>query len=79
MYRIYFDPNIGRFIIQVSAYGFFWVNVKRKGAPGESFSVANFETFENANEHVASIGLDKLYVNKSADQYRKYMASVQHA
>jgi hypothetical protein len=65
MYRIYFNPKTARFEIQVLIYCAFWQHVKGM----------SFETLTQAENMVAEIGLDKLYANKSADQFRKHMAT----
>lgn len=67
MYRIHFDPRTGRFVVQVMALGIFWQTV----AIGEGEPLA-FPTYQQAVTHVNAIGLDVLYVNRSADAFRKY-------
>lgn len=63
MYRIYFDPKTSTFVIQILMCNVLWRNAK-----GMSFA-----TYDEAQRKVAEVGLDKLYTNKSADQYRDYM------
>ena len=75
MFRISFDPAIGRFVIQVLRFGLFWVNVRRQIAgPGtpveEKFE---FQTYEDARKHVTSIGLDQLYQDRSENVRREYL------
>lgn len=68
MYRIHFDPALGKFVVQVLSWGIFWVTVRN----GSDF--ATFATFENAERYITDIGLNKLYENKSADKFRRHMA-----
>lgn len=73
MYRIHFDPRIGRFIIQVLVFGLFWSSVKKLAESNDKTESLTFHTFEGAVNHIQSIGLDKLYKDGSAMRYRAYM------
>lgn len=64
MYRIEFNPETGKFIIEVLRFSLFWTAV----------TGAEFETFDQAQSRVAAIGLDKLYADKSANRYREHIA-----
>ena len=69
MYRIHFDHQIGKFVLQVSAFGgFWWSTVKNMDGDGYAF-----ETFNEATAHVSKIGLDQLYKDKSANQFHEYI------
>lgn len=67
MYRIHFAPRLGRFVVQVLAFGIFWRTVVN----GDT--IQSFESFTEATNYVTSIGLDKLYKNYSEDAYRAHM------
>lgn len=80
MYRIHFDPKIGMFLVQIASglFGIFWTTVGRElnGVAGEKSPVWNslrFATFKEAKEYAASIGLDQLYEDRSANHYRAHM------
>jgi len=74
MYRIHFDPRFGRFVIQVKFYGCFWRNIVKLADNNSTTESLMFKTFKEAEEHVQSIGLDKLYVDRSVNKFREYMA-----
>jgi hypothetical protein len=74
MYRIHFDHNIGRFVIQVLVYGFFWRDVAKSRDDEPISERATFSRLEEAKNYVKLIGLDKLYDDKSADRYRQHMS-----
>lgn len=63
MYRIIFDYKTARFVVQIVSYQMFW-----RKAEGMEYG-----TFDEAVAAVKAVGLDKLYENKSADQYRIHM------
>ena len=68
MYRITFDPRLGKFVVEIiSFFGFIWRRVLSEG----EWRV--FNTYDEACAYVKAIGLDKLYENKSADRYREYI------
>lgn len=81
MYRIHFDQKIGRFIIQVLAYGFLWktVFIMKENKEGTNQSIKydfekhSFRTFDEAGLYVIEIGLNKLYQNKSANCFHNHM------
>jgi len=77
MFRISFDPAIGRFVIQVLRFGLFWVNVSvtayEKGVEKAAGFKLSFETYEAARKHVTSIGLDQLYQDRSENTRHNYM------
>ena len=64
MYRITFDPKLGKFVIQICKLQCFWVNA----------ADWQFDNYDHALAHVKQIGLDKLYQDKSANVYQAYMA-----
>lgn len=74
MFRIYFDPKLGRFIIQVHRLGIFWRSVMALNDDSSGTNQLMFKTFDEASEYVKSIGLDKLYRDGSANKFREYMA-----
>ena len=59
-YRIFFNYQTAKFEVQILAYIFFWRTAKGM----------TYETLGEAQSKINQIGLDKLYVNKSADTYR---------
>ena len=63
MFRIHFDEQTNRFIIQVLRYGFLWRTVKG----------LDFSTLRDARSYASSTGLDELYKDKSADKFDAYM------
>ena len=73
MYRIHFDPKIGRFIVQVLAFGFIWVSVNKLADSNDKTEPLTFIQFDQATNHVKTIGLDKLYRDKSENQFRIHM------
>lgn len=73
MYRIHFDPKIGRFIIQVMVLGCFWAPVKKLADTNDKVDRLTFNKFSEAVDHVEAIGLDKLYADKSANKYRSHI------
>ena len=77
MYRIVFDPQLGKFVIEVSVFGGLWWRRVQSIAINSQDSVTDdiqFPTYLKAYEHVINIGLDKLYEDRSANKYRQYMA-----
>lgn len=78
MFRIEFDHRTGTFVIQVLRYGIFWMTVKNiiSGADGDLACTAAFPTHEAAVEYVKAIGLDKLYRDRSKNQFHDYMSKV---
>ena len=66
MFRIEFDHTNGCFVIQVLRMCFFWKNVQLSDC---------FTTYEDAVRHVKTIGLDKLYEDKSANKFREHMGN----
>lgn len=66
MYRIHFDHKSGKFIIQVSSwFNFAWQNV----ICGFSKEALYFDTYDKAVQHVNEIGLNKLYQDRSHNQF----------
>ena len=63
MFRIIFDYKTARFVVQIIHLGMFWRNAEG----------LDYGTYDEAKKAVAALGLDKLYENKSADQYRMHM------
>ncbi len=72
MYRIHFDHKIGRFTIQVLIFGLFWRDVAESGDEQNSNRIT-FKTIDEAIQHVKSIGLDRLYADKSVNKFNNYM------
>ena len=82
MYRIHFDPKIGRFVIQVAIWlGLRWKTVmvaqETESKVTFTFEKHSFAKYNDAMAHVAEIGLDKLYQNKSVNCYREHMNHAQ--
>lgn len=69
MFCISFDPNIGKFIVQVLKMQLFWKTIQ------SGDGALTFATFDEAQKYVSSIGLDKLYSDRSANCRRLYMAA----
>lgn len=67
MFRIYFDPKTGMFLLQVKGYGFFWRTVMASKTP------ARFKSYDDVMNHVKEIGLDKLYRDGSANKFMQYL------
>lgn len=84
MFRIFFDPETGRFKLQVIKLHMFWVNVKVDSfstggiestpIPVKQKTHLSFPTYEAATNYVKSIGLDLLYEDRSANKFRQYMS-----
>lgn len=74
MFKIEFDPALGKFYIAIATCGgLMWSRVLNGGQRGEE-GLLTFDTFEDADAHVRKIGLSTLYQDKSAHQYRRHMA-----
>lgn len=73
MFRIHFDPKLGRFLIQVNKYHIFWKSIMILNQDNSGTEVMMFKTFDEASEYVKSIGLDKLYHDRSENKFREYM------
>ena len=74
MFRIHFDPKTGCFVIQVRSYVFFWTNVTALNGENDGLASMVFKTFDDASSYVKSIGLDKLYRDRSICKFDEYMA-----
>lgn len=61
MYRIHFHPRLG-FILQVLTLGLFWSTVK-----GDKNLPRTFPDYLSAEAAVQSLGLNRLYLDKSAN------------
>lgn len=73
MFRIHFNPVLGRFVIQVSQYGFFWTTIKCLNEKNDGIAENSFETYDASICHIKTIGLDKLYEDRSVNRYRAHM------
>lgn len=60
MYKITMDPKRGKFIVQLLAYGFLWVTIKRETANNKSVD-QTFDTYQDAVGFVDSTGLKNIY------------------
>jgi hypothetical protein len=69
MYKIHFNPEIGKFVIQVLHLSLFWKTVLGENGP------LDFMSFDEARKHVSKIGLDQLYQDRSENTRRTYMLS----
>lgn len=74
MFRIHFDYQTGTFVLQVAIwFGLTWRTVQgRIDEPG--YEPLRFATFDEAKKHASAIGLDRLYADKSANQFRAHMS-----
>lgn len=73
MYRIHFDHKIGRFTIQVLIFGLFWRDIALSDDIEPISDRATFKTIDEAIQYVKSIGLDRLYTDKSVNKFNNYM------
>jgi len=80
MYRIHFDPKIGRFVIQVLVWGIFWktIQIARESEdpaklPSFTFEEHSFRTYSETIAYVQEIGLNTLYKDCSKNKYREHM------
>lgn len=73
MFRIHFDPKLGRFLIQINRHHIFWKSIMTLNEDSSSSEVMMFKTFGEASDYVKSIGLDKLYRDRSENKFREYM------
>ena len=78
MFRIHFNPKTGRFVIQIGCcLGLFWRTVQREvhGLGGEPAAVLDheFDTYNEALIYATNIGIDTLYADRSANQFRAHM------
>lgn len=72
MFRIHFDPLLGRFIIQVKT-GLFWRTVMGLSESKDKQSILMFESYDDAIEHVKVIGLNKLYRDGSRNKFEAFV------
>lgn len=56
MYRIHFSAYNGCWVIQMKEWVFFWSNVLTR-----SHEVLAFDDYQAARDHVAKLGLEKVY------------------
>lgn len=73
MYRIHFDHRIGRFVIQVLVFGLFWRDIAKSSDTEPVSDRLSFAKLVEAENYIQSIGLARLYKNKSANEFSKYM------
>lgn len=73
MYRIHFDHKIGRFTIQVLIFGLFWRDIALSDDIKPIADRATFKTIDEAIQYVTSIGLNRLYADKSVNKFNNYM------
>jgi hypothetical protein len=65
---------MGKFVIQVSRFGLIWSTVKKLDDAGKGKAlILNFSTYDDTIEHVKSIGLDKLYKDKSINRFNEFI------
>lgn len=64
MYRIVFDTNKGRWVIQLQVFILFWADIKLEG------SACSWEDYDAAAAYVVKVGLNKVY--------RDYRDSITH-
>lgn len=74
MFRIHFNPKLGRFLIQVCILHTFWSSIKAPNSDKSGYDVMTFETFDGAVAHTKLIGLDKLYRDHSDNKFRDHMS-----
>lgn len=79
MFRIHFEPELGRFLIQVNKYHFLWCSVMALNSDNSGCEVMLFKTFDEALNYVKSIGLDKLYSDRSENNFRAHMGTSGYA
>ena len=73
MFRIHFDPKLGRFLIQINQHHIFWKSIMALNQDNSGTEVMMFKTFDEASDYVKIIGLDKLYSDRSENKFREYM------
>ena len=73
MFRIHFHPQLGRFLIQINQHHIFWKSIMVLNQDNSGTEVMMFKTFDEASDYVKSIGLDKLYRDRSENKFREYM------
>lgn len=69
MYKIRFDTDSGKWIIQIAkAWGLWWSRVLLDG------TLVSFQTYDDAQAFVTARGIDKVYADRTIglefDQYR---------
>jgi hypothetical protein len=75
MYRIHFDPAIGKFVIQIAGFLCTWHTVHREiDGPGTPVrEKLTYDRYVDAQAYCEQIGLNVLYEDRSADKYRMHM------
>ena len=63
MYRIHFDPNVSKFVVQFLVWGMFWKTCMRmKQDTGEGGNLEyRFETYADAAKWVSDKGIPEAY------------------
>ena len=65
MFRIHFDPQVSKFVVQMLVWGFMWVTCKEhhenRDGPGHAEIPVRFNTFKEAEKWVSDKGLPEAY------------------
>ena len=64
MYRIVFDPNISRFVVQILVWHCFWKDC-RFSNDKETLKRVTFGTYKDAAKWVAELGLKEGYTEQN--------------
>lgn len=64
MYRIVFDPNISRFVVQILVWHFFWKDC-RFSNDKETPKRVTFGTYKDAAKWVSDLGLKEGYTEQN--------------
>ena len=72
MFRIHFDPKLGRFIVQVKT-GLFWRTTMCLADGSDKTDKCLYKTYDEAMDHVKSVGLDKLYRDGSRNRFDSFL------
>lgn len=78
MFRIHFDPKLGRFVLQVKT-GLFWRTTMSLANSNDTTSWMLFATYDEVMDHVKAIGLNKLYRDGSRNVFDAFVNGVEHA
>jgi len=77
MFRIHFDPTLGRFILQVKT-GLFWRTTMRLADSSDKTESMLFAKYDDVMDHVKAIGLNKLYRDGSRNKFDAFVNGVEH-
>ena len=64
MYRIVFDPNVSRFVVQILVWHFFWKDCYFFADVDKKHKRITFDSYKNAARWVENLGLHDVYTEQ---------------